>query len=70
MAIFWLPGGISRGIIHKYQALKCKRETENSAGDRKRHLKRNYEQCRLRAAASRELLLPEQFSEKMFCEHI
>lgn len=55
MEIFWLPRGIIRGIIHKYQGLKRKRETENSAGGRKWHLKRNDEQSRLRAATLKKI---------------
>lgn len=55
MEIFWLPRGIIRGIIHKYQGLQCKIETENSTGDRKWHLKRNDEQSRLHAATIKKI---------------
>lgn len=57
MEISWLPRSIIRGIIHKHQGLQCKRETENSAGDRKHHLKRNDEKSRLCAETR------EQFNE-------
>lgn len=53
MEISWLPRSIIRGIIQKHQGLQCKRETENSSGDRKHHLKRNDEQSRL-CAETRE----------------